>query len=55
MSHTLTSRDEEDEVKYKFQVNIPKMDSYYSVMKYKCSGDLKPVPIVSNLMFCFGN
>lgn len=32
---------------HKFAVSIPKGDSYYPVLRYKCVGDLRPVPIVS--------
>ena len=30
---------------YRFTVSCPKADSYFPVMRYKCSGELRPVPI----------
>ena len=33
----------------KYVVTLPKTSSYFPVMKYKCSNDLRPVPIVSCL------
>jgi hypothetical protein len=32
---------------HKFTVSVPKADSYFPVMRYKCGNDLRPVPIVS--------
>jgi hypothetical protein len=32
---------------HKFAVSIPKGENYFPVLRYKCSGDLRPVPIVS--------
>lgn len=32
---------------FAFGVSIPKADEYFPVMRYKCSDDLRPVPIVS--------
>lgn len=32
---------------HKFAVAIPKGDNYFPVLRYKCVGDLRPVPIVS--------
>ena len=35
----------------KYVVTLPKTASYFPVMKYKCSNDLRPVPIVSCLYY----
>ena len=35
----------------KYVVTLPKTSSYFPVMKYKCSNDLRPVPIVSCLYY----
>jgi hypothetical protein len=32
---------------YKFTVSVPKADTYFPVMRYKCGNELRPVPIVS--------
>jgi hypothetical protein len=31
---------------YLFTVSVPKSDTYFPVMRYKCRDDLRPVPIV---------
>lgn len=36
---------------YMFKVNVPKDDSYFPVMRYKCDEALRPVPIVSTSSF----
>jgi len=35
-------------IDHMFAVSIPKGDNYFPVLRYKCGGDLRPVPIVSN-------
>lgn len=30
---------------YKFTVSVPKAENYFPIMRYKCSSDLRPVPI----------
>ena len=35
-------------VDYKFTVSVPSADDYFPVMRYKCSAELRPVPIVSS-------
>lgn len=35
----------------KYVVTLPKTSSYFPVMRYKCSNDLRPVPIVSCLNY----
>lgn len=37
----------ESEHERKYVLTLPKTSSYFPVMKYKCSNDLRPVPIVS--------
>ena len=32
---------------HKFAVSVPKGENYFPVLRYKCAGDLRPVPIVS--------
>ena len=41
----------EEPADYKFNILIPKLEAYFPVMKYKCTGDLRPVPIVSCVRF----
>ena len=33
-----------------FTISVPKADDYFPVMRYKCSNDLRPVPIVSTFV-----
>lgn len=33
---------------YQFTVSVPSTDNYFPVMRYRCSNDLRPVPIVSS-------
>ena len=45
----------ESEHERKYVLTLPKTSSYFPVMKYKCSNDLRPVPIVSAwsaLLYC---
>jgi hypothetical protein len=35
-----------EDVEHKFAVSVPIGENYYPVMRYKCVGDLRPVPIV---------
>jgi hypothetical protein len=37
---------------YKFQINVPRDDNYFPVMRYKCGDALRPVPIVSASIVC---
>lgn len=30
-----------------FNITVPKADNYFPLIRYKCSGELRPVPIVS--------
>lgn len=32
---------------YAYYVTVPKQDQYFPILKYECSGNLRPVPIVS--------
>ena len=32
-----------------FTISVPKADTYFPLIRYKCSGELRPVPIVSFL------
>ena len=45
----MTGEDVADETDHerKYVVTLPKSSSYFPIMKYKCSHDLRPVPIVS--------
>jgi hypothetical protein len=36
-----------EDADHKFTVSVPKSDSYFPVLRYKCIPDLRPVPIVS--------
>ena len=36
---------------HNFHIVLPEPDKYFSLFKYKCRDDLKPVPIVRNLTF----
>jgi hypothetical protein len=31
-----------------FQIGVPKADNYFPLIRYKCSTELRPVPIVSS-------
>jgi hypothetical protein len=44
---TASSGAPDGNVIHKFAVSIPKGENYFPVLRYKCSGDLRPVPIVS--------
>jgi hypothetical protein len=52
-------KEQETDADRKFTISIPKADSYFPVIRYKCLEDLRPVPIVSSvniLLFAlFGN
>lgn len=37
--------DEDAGVDYKFQISVPTAENYFPVMRYKCSPELRPVPI----------
>jgi hypothetical protein len=39
-----------EDADHKFTVSVPKSDSYFPVLRYKCIPDLRPVPIVSRLL-----
>lgn len=44
----LTERKEEEKgFDHKFTISVPKAENYFPVMRYKCSNELRPVPIVS--------
>ena len=44
----LAERNEgEAEFDHKFTISVPKAENYFPVMRYKCSNELRPVPIVS--------
>jgi hypothetical protein len=36
-----------EDADYMFNLLIPKQEQYFPVLKYKCTGELRPVPIVS--------
>ena len=36
---------------HRFSVSVPKADTYFPVMRYKCGSELRPVPIVSTVRF----
>jgi hypothetical protein len=36
-----------EDADHKFTVSVPKSESYFPVLRYKCIPDLRPVPIVS--------
>jgi hypothetical protein len=40
------SLDEDSNADHKFTVSVPKADNYFPIMRYKCSNELRPVPIV---------
>lgn len=43
----LAKDNERDYADRKFTVKVPKTDNYYPILRYKCSPNLRPVPIVS--------
>jgi len=46
MTEALSDYNEEDTgVDYKFTISVPRADNYFPVMRYKCSNELRPVPI----------
>eukprot|EP00540_Astrosyne_radiata_P020141 CAMPEP_0116833190 /NCGR_PEP_ID=MMETSP0418-20121206/6303_1 /TAXON_ID=1158023 /ORGANISM="Astrosyne radiata, Strain 13vi08-1A" /LENGTH=580 /DNA_ID=CAMNT_0004462621 /DNA_START=73 /DNA_END=1815 /DNA_ORIENTATION=+ len=46
MTETLSDHNEEDQgIDYKFTISVPRADNYFPVMRYKCSSELRPVPI----------
>ena len=48
MTEALSDQNEDDiGVDYKFTISVPRADNYFPVMRYKCSNELRPVPIVS--------
>jgi hypothetical protein len=40
-----------DDNAYKLVVNVPKFDTYFALLKYKCNTELRPVPIVSEQLY----
>lgn len=42
-----TQSGKEDPADLKFNLVIPRLDVYFPFLKYKCTGDLRPVPLVS--------
>jgi hypothetical protein len=38
---------------FKYVINIPKGDAYTPVIRYKCVGSLRPVPLVSYSIDCY--
>lgn len=47
VSESLKRTQEKEVADYKFNVTVPKQETYFPLLKYKCTGDLRPVPIVS--------
>jgi len=46
MSEHLSEANPDDAgVDYKFTISVPRAENYFPVMRYKCSGELRPVPI----------
>jgi hypothetical protein len=43
-----------EDADHKFTVSVPKSESYFPVLRYKCIPDLRPVPIVSCSANIFG-
>lgn len=39
------SHEEDAGVDFKFEISVPKAENYFPVMRYKCSPELRPVPI----------
>lgn len=39
-------------VDHKFTVSVPSAEDYFPVLRYKCSAELRPVPIVSSSSLC---
>ena len=40
----------EEDADRKFTVSVPKDDTYFPVVRYKCTDDLRPVPMVSRVL-----
>lgn len=36
-----------DDIDRRYTIKVPKADNYFPLIRYKCSSELKPVPIVS--------
>lgn len=55
MTDTFLAEKKLDEVSFdhKFTISVPKAENYFPVMRYKCSNELRPVPIVSVDSFGF--
>lgn len=53
MAEELRLSDNPDDagVDHKYTVSVPSADDYFPVLRYKCSSELRPVPIVSTLEF----
>ena len=49
VSESLTNSPEDELVDRKYAVAVPRGDSYYPVLTYKCVPELRPVPIVSGM------
>lgn len=49
MTHLLGANDDDEGVDYKYTISVPKAENYFPVMRYKCSSELRPVPIVSHV------
>lgn len=47
MAESLANEPHASRPDYLFTVSVPKSDTYFPVMRYKCGNDLRPVPIVS--------
>ena len=55
MSDELVGGNSDDAgVDFKYTVSVPSVDDYFPVMRYKCSTELRPVPIVSS-SFCWAD
>jgi hypothetical protein len=53
VSASLKNRNNDKEVAdYRFNLTIPKQETIVPLLKYKCTGDLRPVPIVSYVIEC---
>lgn len=48
-SHELVPDNDTDYADRKILIKIPKPETYFPVLRYKCSSDLRPVPMVSSL------
>lgn len=45
ISHELNRNVNEADAHYKYAVTLPKVNHYFPIVKYKCSNDLRPIPI----------